>query len=120
MITIEINPKAKMLLSNKLYTEINNNPNNTIEYMSTPGILSDHEVFFLNQDKIHFNHDLINNNTDYVMLIELCKQGLFGPYQAFNLLVFNEDEIDIAAKINGIFSADEIRYMEAFEHWDEE
>lgn len=54
------------------------------------------------------------------MFLEGCKNGAFGPYQVFDFFAFSEKEKEKIAEINGVFSYDELAYMEPFEHWNDE
>lgn len=116
MIKKEIFPRLKM----DIFDYINDNfKYEEGNYMGIEACLSDHEVFRLDK-KLNFENFGLDENPEYVMFLEKCKTGAFGPYQIWDFFAFSEDELEKVAKENGVFSYDELCCMEAFEHYPED
>lgn len=112
----EIYPRLKMDMEKLIREEFEYKEGN---YMGIPACLSDHEVFYLD-GKVNFGEFGWDENPEYVMFLEGCKNGAFGPYQVFDFIAFDSTELKKVSEINGVFSYDELSCMEAFEHWDDE
>lgn len=116
MIREKIMPKLKMAFCDYINENFEYEEGN---YMGIPACLSDHEVFKLD-GKLPFDTFGFYEAPEYVMFLEKARKGPFGDYQMWDFFAFSEDELEEVAKANGIFSLDELRYMEAFEHYDDE
>lgn len=114
MIREKIMPKLKMAFCDYIIENFEYEEGN---YMSIPACLSDHEVFKLD-GKLPFDTFGFYEAPEYVMFLEKARKGQFGDYQVWDFFAFSEDEIEEVAKASDVFSLDELRCMEAFEHYD--
>lgn len=119
-----LNPKSKMKLEKEINNEFKENGffyEECPRYMAIEANLSDHTVYRLNKEVFVRPIGGLDEYPDYIMFIEGSYKHFLGLWcQQFEVYTFNEEEIDQVAKLNGVFSADEISYMEAFEHYEDE
>lgn len=86
--------------------------------MAIPSGLADHIVYRPDK-KVELNEIEIDEHPEYIMFLERCKMGPFGPKQTWEVFTFSFDEIKSVANATNVFSSDEIEAMEPFEHFDE-